>query len=253
MILKLSNDKINTKTKIIFICDKCDIESNRPYGSYLRLREENKYFDKDYCQSCWGSIRQKTSEHKLKMSESIKSMMSKDPTWSIRNSESKKGKINLGDSNGMKSNEARNKASVSRKKIMTYEFKHSISLATKKAWSDGKFEGVAVGRCKWYDYKHSDGTVYKVQGTWELEFIKWLDDNNMQFLCHRGRLSYTLEGKNKNYYPDFFVKDWNCYVDIKNKYHYSISLDKFESLLNEGHNIKIILKEELETLINKKL
>ena len=56
-----------------------------------------------------------------------------------------------------------------------------------------------------------------------------------------------------SYYPDFFITDWNCYVDIKNDYHYSIQKYKFDCLEKEGYNIKIILKEELEKLIKYKL
>jgi hypothetical protein len=115
-----------------------------------------------------------------------------------------------------------------------------FSDSTKKAWADGKFNNVKVGICKWYDYLHSNGTIYKVQGTWELEFIIWLDDQNINFLCHKNRLEYSINEEKKNYYPDFFVYEWNTYVDIKNKYHYSLNIDKFDALKKSGHNIKIL-------------
>lgn len=254
MIINYSDEKKNTKTKIIFLCDDCKCEDNRNMMNHLKLLKDNPDFDKDYCKKCWSSIRQKTDIAKLRMSKSIKKMMEIDPDWKIRNSVSKKGKINLGDSNGMKKEESRLKASKTRKELMRDEsFRKIFSEGTKNAWKEGKFEGVSVGQSKWYTYEHSNGEIYKVQGTWELAFIKWLDSNNMNFDCHRGRLPYNFNNQSHSYYPDFFITDWNCYVDIKNDYHYSIQKYKFDCLEKEGYNIKIILKEELEKLIKYKL
>ena len=147
-----------------------------------------------------------------------------------------------GDNNGMKQIEARNKVSKSRKKM--YENKderRKTAELTKKAWENGKFDGVKVGRCKWYDYKE-----YKVQGTWELAFIKWLDNNNLKFTCHRGRLSYFDDnGYEKSFYPDFYVYDWNSYVDVKSDYFYNINKNKIDNILKHNKNVKILLKEDL--------
>ena len=85
-----------------------------------------------------------------------------------------------------------------------------------------------------------------------MEFIKWLDISKLTFTCHRGRIPYFLNGQQRNYYPDFFVNEWNCYVDVKNDYHYNLSIDKFNEIL-KNTNVKILLKNELEKLINKRL
>lgn len=253
MILKFSDNKLNTKTRVEFKCDKCGKIDSRLMISHNKLRENNKDFDKDYCQDCWRGIRQKTPDAKKRMSKAINKMIKNDPGWKIRNSNSKKGKINIGEKNGMKQLDARKKVSKTRKSMMTDEFRSKISEYTSKAWADGKYEGVRVGQSKWHTYYHSNGKEYKVQGTWELEFIKWLDKSDMLFDCHKGRISYNLNGKDKSYYPDFFVYEWDQYVDIKNEYHYNIQKDKFDALSEQGHSIRIILKEELETLIKKQL
>jgi hypothetical protein len=253
MIIKYSNTKLNSKTRVIFKCDNCQKIDDRNMKAHNMLINNNPDFNIDYCKACWNSIRRKTSRSREKMSNSIKKMIIENPEWITNNSNSKKNKINLGDSNGMKKIESRKKASESRKKIMTPDFKQKISEYTSKAWKDGKFDNVKVGMCKWFEYSHSNGIEYKVQGTWELEFIKWLDVNNISFVCHRDRIPYILEGKNKMYYPDFYIHSWNCYVDIKNEYHYNLQKNKFEALKEQGINIKIILKDELEKLINKKL
>lgn len=253
MILEYSNTKFNTKTKVLLKCDKCGSHQYRPYLKYLELTKYNKLFDMDYCQPCWGAIRQSSPEARKKMSISINKMIAKDPQWKVRNSESKKG-INIGDKNGMKQEAARKKVSESRiNKFKDPLERRKVSEKLIKAWADGKYEGVKVGICKWFDYKHSNGNSYKVQGTWELAFIEWLDKSKLEFTCHRGRLPYISEGIQRNYYPDFYVTEWNCYVDIKNKYHHSIQKDKFTHIREAGHSVRLIFKEELQKLIGKKL
>lgn len=254
MIISYSDEKFNTKTKVNLKCDKCGNLHSRNYQWHIHKINNDPVWDMDYCEKCWVSIRQKSDIHKKKMSDAINKMMEDDPTWKIRNSESKKGIVNLGDKNGMKNPEARLKLSKARKELLSDpQERKKISEATKKAWIDGKFENANVGQSKWFSYIHSNGNVYKVQGTWELEFIQWLDMNNLTFSCHKGRLEYDINGEIHSYYPDFYVNEWDCYVDIKNDYHYSLQKEKFKSLENRGHKIKIILQKELESLINKKL
>jgi len=254
MIINFSDEKKNTKTRVIFRCDRCEELDDRNMKSHFKLKKENIDFDRDFCKKCWCQIRQKTENSKSKMSEAINLILERDPEWKIRNSISKKGKINIGEKNGMKSESARKKVSKTRTNLMKNpEFRKIFSDGTKRAWFEGKFNEVAVGQSKWFEYIHSNEKTYKVQGTWELAFIKWLDDNNLIFDCHKGRLKYELEKNVHYYYPDFYVFEWNCYVDIKNDYHYSLQKEKFDALEKEGYVIKIILKDELQKLINYKL
>ena len=254
MILYVSNSKLNTKTKIHLECDKCGKEQTRPYQKYVHLVDNVEAFDMDYCESCWNSIRQNTKAAKENMSNALKKMMLKDPDWKIRNSKSKKGIINIGELNGMKQLEAREKVSKARIEMYKDPKQREITANNvSKAWAAGKYENVKVGRCIWFDYKHSNGNIYKVQGTWELKFIEWLDNNDMEFKCHKGRLPYTIGSNKRNYYPDFWVEEWKSWVDIKNKYHFSLQEDKFKYIEAAGHNVRLIFKEELEQLTNSKI
>lgn len=82
-----------------------------------------------------------------------------------------------------------------------------LSEKVKMAWVNGKFDGVKVGRCKWYSFEKKDGEVIKVQGKWELAFVEWADSINLKFKCkcHVGRISYKDALQNfRFYYPDFF-------------------------------------------------
>jgi hypothetical protein len=175
-----------------------------------------------------------------------------NPQWAENIRNSTKGKTNLGSANGMKQSNAKIKASATRKKMMENpEFRQAIAAKTRKAWADGKFDGVRVGQCKWFNYTKRDGSVIKLQGTWELAFAKWADDQELQFDTHKGRIKYNDEfGTERTYYPDFYVYDWQCWIDIKNDYHYQMQKKKFQ-LINESNpnkKIRIILKKELESL-----
>jgi len=250
MSLRYSDDKMNTKTYVFYKCEKCEKEQRRRYVKFKELKT-NPAWEMNYCEPCWTSIRQKTEQAKEKMSKAINDMIQNDPDWILRNSESKKGKINLGESNGMKSEDAKRKASKSRSDLMSAGYTKIVSEYTKKAWAEGKYDGVKVGRSKWYDYEHSNGNIYKVQGRYEYHFIEWLDKNELKFDCHRKKIKYTdIDGNWHSYLPDFFVHNWDSYVEIKNKFHMSQQEEKFEMIRksNPGIKLKILIETDLEDL-----
>jgi len=151
--------------------------------------------------------------------------------------------------NPMRHQKVRNKVSQWRKN-MPQEIRDKHSKAQKKCWLEGKFDNVRVGQCEWFDYLKKDGKTIKLQGTWELAFAKWADAQGLKFNAHRGRIPYYLNGQEKNYYPDFYVQDWSCYIEIKNKYHMSLQEEKFHAIKQSNPNlqIRILMRKELEEL-----
>jgi hypothetical protein len=175
------------------------------------------------------------------------------PEWAAKIKKSTKGKINLGDTNAMTRPDVQAKMSASRKKRLANdpELCQRISAYVKAAWADGKFDGVRVGQCKWFTYVKQDGTSVKLQGTWELAFAKWMDENNVKFVAHRTWVPYKDEQGNVHlYYPDFYVETWGEWVDVKNDYHWGLQKDKFDCIRrsNPSMRIRVILKKELEEL-----
>ena len=246
MLIKYLDEKRNRDTRVEFSCDNCNLIYERTIRNWKKM-SSSPHYDRDYCRKCWTGVLNRRPEYRAKMVEAIKEMRKRNPDWEKKISEtSKRRKINSGDKNGMKQLEARMKVSKARKKMFEDpEVRKHYSEKNRQAWADGKFDGVRVGQCKWHDYTHSNGTLYKVQGNWELAFIKWLDENDLTFTCHRGRIKYKLGEKEKNYYPDFYVEDWGCYVDVKARHFYSE--DKFKAI--EFHNpdikVKLLFKEDL--------
>lgn len=247
-----SNNQIATEIKkygtfIVCECDKCKTIYKRILNSHEKMKK-NPLCNADYCRKCWTGILNSRKEYKENMSKSLKEMRKNNPELSIRISNIfKTKKINCGEKNGMKKIESRKKLSETRKQMFESnpELKKLCSIATKKAWENGKFEGVRVGQCKWFDFVSADKINYKVQGTWELAFIKWLDKNKISFSCHKGKIPYKMDGKEKNYYPDFFVNDWNCYVDVKCEHFFD--KQKFDAIItsNKDIKIKLLFKKDL--------
>ena len=231
------------------ICDKCNKPHTRQRKHYRKMSSYAKW-DMDYCNTCWRGINA-TEEYRRKMSESVKKALA-HPDVRTKLSAASKGK-KLGDDNPMRRPEVRSKVSETRKKLFSDPatgaiIRDKISTACKKAWEDGRYIGSNTsGESTWYSYTHSNGTVYKVQGRYELRFIEWLDEKNMTFTCHTGRLPYEVNGETHNYYPDFYVDEWQCYVDVKSAYWLSKQRDKFDALeIKYPGQIKIFLEEDFK-------
>jgi hypothetical protein len=129
------------------------------------------------------------------------------------------------------------------------EIRQKIANGMAKAWRDGRFEGVRTGRCDWYKYVAKDGRSYKVQGTWELAFIHWLDQQGLQFTAHRKWIRYADDsGVKRAWYPDFYVEEWGEFVDVKADHFHRP--DKFDRVRESNPTIKVrvLLAEDLKRL-----
>lgn len=72
------------------------------------------------------------------------------------------------------------------------------------------------GRAKKYDYISPVAGQIKVDGTWELRVCHHLDSLGVKWNRNRERFKYVRpDGKNATYQPDFFVEDWNCFIEVK--------------------------------------
>jgi hypothetical protein len=111
----------------------------------------------------------------------------------------------------------------------------------------GLREGSGRGLKCWYESKIA-GNVY-IRSSYELEYVKWLDDNNIKWKANLIRFPYEFESKIRNYIPDFYLIDEDCYVEIKgyetekdkakqNQFPYKLKVLKYEDLYKLGLNIK---------------
>lgn len=69
----------------------------------------------------------------------------------------------------------------------------------------------------WHTSKSFDYNGIKLDSSYELAFAQDLDENNIKWERPKPLL-YKLNSEEHRYYPDFFLPDYNIYVDTKNDY-----------------------------------
>lgn len=130
----------------------------------------------------------------------------------------------------------------------TEETKQKMSKSKKDLYATG-WESIA-GRCKKFEYISNIAGNIKVDGTWELLVAKYLDILNVQWNRNKNRFFYIKpDNKESHYTPDFFVKDWDTYIEVKG---YETELDRCK--WNQfPHKIEIWKKEkiiEIQNILN---
>lgn len=103
------------------------------------------------------------------------------------------------------------------------EFRNSRSEEMKSRYKSG-WQSTA-GRCKKLKYSSNIAGDITIDGTWELKVCKYLDTLKVQWSRNKKRFEYFNEIKNtiSTYCPDFFVVDWNTYIEVKG---YKTKLDE---------------------------
>lgn len=92
--------------------------------------------------------------------------------------------------------------------------KNKISTTMKlNPKAGGLREGSGRGIKQWYESKIA-GKVY-LRSSYEIEYAKWLDTNNIIWKQNLIKFPYEWEGKIRYYYPDFYLENENCYIEIK--------------------------------------
>jgi len=87
---------------------------------------------------------------------------------------------------------------------------------------------------------------YILESSYELLLAQELDNNNIQWV--RPKRFYWLDifGKKRHYTPDFYLPEYDIYLDPKNNYLIKTDIEKIR-LCSEQNNVKIfvLLKDQL--------
>ena len=128
------------------------------------------------------------------------------------------------------------------------ERKRKISETMKKNPNAGGLrEGSGRGIKTWYESSIA-GNVY-LRSSYELEYAKWLDQNNINWIANKTAFQYEWEGKIKKYYPDFYLIESKKYVEVKGfktekdeakwkNFPFELSILYYNDLKNLGLNVK---------------
>lgn len=99
------------------------------------------------------------------------------------------------------------------------------------------------GRCKWYDVAGQ-----KVQGTWERDIALKFEEMGIHWkkvTSSEHSFVYELGGKIRRYTPDFYLKEYGVYLEVKG-YWWGNDREKMNTVFKKYPSSKIILVEKLE-------
>lgn len=144
------------------------------------------------------------------------------------------------------------------------------TLGIKKAWAAGKFDNVvhsSIGRKHTQetkehlrqkalasphrrlvrsirDYVQKDGNIVKLDSAWEEALAKRLDDINVRWE-RPGPIKWTdSDGTIRNYFPDFYLTDYDLFLDPKNPQAFRVQQEKINCLAVQLKNLKILTSLE---------
>lgn len=95
------------------------------------------------------------------------------------------------------------------------------------------------GRAKIYEYRE-----FRLKGTWELKFAEWLDRNFLEWTNKIEGFEYEWQGAKRTYFPDFYIKSLNLYVEIKG-YERERDIEKWKSV----KNLVVIKKDVMKRIL----
>lgn len=126
----------------------------------------------------------------------------------------------------------------------TEETKRLLSEIMKKRYESG-WESTA-GRCKKIEYYSPIAGKIKVDGNWEYRVAEYLDRLGVIWKRNKKRFKYfnLIKDRISTYCPDFYVSEWNCYIEVKG---FKTELDEIKwKQFNE--NLEIWDKNKLDSL-----
>lgn len=103
------------------------------------------------------------------------------------------------------------------------------------------------------------GIEYVFKSTWEMEFAKSLDTLGISFLYEDMKFKYFFNDIVKVYIPDFYLVDYNVFIEIKPKCFQSeeVNITKLNSVRDRGYQIFYVGEGEynnidyIKSLINR--
>ena len=96
------------------------------------------------------------------------------------------------------------------------------------------------GKCKWYTVNG-----IKVQGTWERDIAIKLNELGVKWERPRKPLIYIMDGKLKRYTPDFYLPNFDSYLEVKGHW-WGNDKEKMKCVIEQNANKRILIIREDE-------
>jgi hypothetical protein len=98
------------------------------------------------------------------------------------------------------------------------------------------------------EYTQRDGTIVKLDSAWEEALAIRLDEINVNWIRPAPVKWIDKLGVVHNYFPDFYLIDFDLYLDPKNPYAIKAQQSKIDCLIDQIKNLRIIKSlEECKT------
>jgi hypothetical protein len=102
-------------------------------------------------------------------------------------------------------------------------------------------------------YKSNDYKNLHYRGTYELDFLKFCEKNNIE-VSNGPSIKFKYDNKDKVYHSDFFIEELNLICEIKSEYTYNsnikLNLSKKDATLSKGYNFIFIIDKNYNDLLN---
>ena len=91
------------------------------------------------------------------------------------------------------------------------------------------------------EYKKIDGNIVMLDSSWEEILAIRLDELNIKWIRPTNPIKWIdKNGVTRNYFPDFYLMDFDIYLDPKNPYAYASQKDKIEIITKLMPNLRIL-------------
>ena len=87
---------------------------------------------------------------------------------------------------------------------------------------------------------------FRMDSSWESIFANYLNQNNIKWIKSKKSFKYIFENEEHSYYPDFYLEDFDLYVEIKGR---ETERDKAKYKVVE--NLIVLKQSEIEMIENK--
>jgi hypothetical protein len=215
-----------------FKCEKCEkvFTDNSSYVTHKKFctGKKEKTVKYDICPKCGYTIKTGLNRHtkvcggegprRFKKRHPGGQQWMKDKTFEELYGKDKADAIKASISENLKGNKNWEKLSEDFKINNKNRARKAILKRYEQGWLP------KAGRCKKITYESPIAGVLKLDGSWELCVAIYLDSNNIKWKRNKIRFKYVnLKQKESYYTPDFFILDWNSYLEVKG---YETELDK---------------------------
>lgn len=86
-----------------------------------------------------------------------------------------------------------------------------------------------------------------MDSSWESIFANYLNKNNIKWIKNKKPFRYTFENEEHSYYPDFYLEDFNLYVEIKGQ-----ETERDKAKYKVVDNLLVLRAKEIDEINKKK-